>query len=85
MFAVNIMRPGPWSNPFRIGPDGTRAYVSSEHGGSVAVVDVAKNEVVQTIMLPPASLPMGLPSLNAPADLVCAVAARPRRGHRRGH
>ena len=33
-----------------------------------------------------ASLPMGLPSLNAPADLVCAVAAhRPGRGHRRGH
>jgi quinoprotein dehydrogenase-associated probable ABC transporter substrate-binding protein len=40
--------------------DGTRAYVSSEHGGSVAVVDVAANAVVQTITLPPASLPMGL-------------------------
>ena len=40
--------------------DGARAYVSSEHGGSVAVVDVAAGKVVQTIMLPPASLPMGL-------------------------
>jgi quinoprotein dehydrogenase-associated probable ABC transporter substrate-binding protein len=40
--------------------DGSRAYVSSEHGGSVAVVDVASSEVVQTIMLPPGSLPMGL-------------------------
>lgn len=40
--------------------DGSRAYVSSEHGGSVAVVDVASQRVVETIMLPPGSLPMGL-------------------------
>lgn len=32
-----------------------------------------------------ASLPMGLPSLNAPADLVCAVAAHGGRGHGHGH
>jgi len=40
--------------------DGARAYVSSEHGGTVAVVDVATSAVVQTITLPPGSLPMGL-------------------------
>ncbi|HEX6995259.1 MAG TPA: quinoprotein dehydrogenase-associated putative ABC transporter substrate-binding protein [Gammaproteobacteria bacterium] len=40
--------------------DGTRAYVSNEHGGSVAVVDVASQRVLETIMLPPGSLPMGL-------------------------
>jgi quinoprotein dehydrogenase-associated probable ABC transporter substrate-binding protein len=40
--------------------DGSRAYVSAEHGGSVAVVDVASSAVVQTITLPPGSLPMGL-------------------------
>jgi len=40
--------------------DGSRAYVSSEHGGSVAVVDVATSKVLETIVLPPASLPMGL-------------------------
>jgi quinoprotein dehydrogenase-associated probable ABC transporter substrate-binding protein/PQQ-dependent catabolism-associated beta-propeller protein len=40
--------------------DGSRAYVSAEHGGSVAAVDVATNKVLQTIALPPASLPMGL-------------------------
>jgi quinoprotein dehydrogenase-associated probable ABC transporter substrate-binding protein len=40
--------------------DGSRSYVSSEHGGSVAIVDVAASTVVQTIMLPPGSLPMGL-------------------------
>ena len=40
--------------------DGSRAYVSSEHGGSVAVVDVAANEVLETIALPAGSLPMGL-------------------------
>ena len=40
--------------------DGARAYVSSEHGGSVAVVDAASSAVVQTIALPPGSLPMGL-------------------------
>jgi len=34
--------------------------VSSEHGGTVAVVDVATSAVVQTITLPPGSLPMGL-------------------------
>ena len=40
--------------------DGSRAYVSAEHGGSVAVVDVAANRVLETISLPPGSLPMGL-------------------------
>ncbi|HEX7082440.1 MAG TPA: glutaminyl-peptide cyclotransferase [Gammaproteobacteria bacterium] len=40
--------------------DGTRAYVSSEHGSSVAVVDVATSRVLETIALPPGSLPMGL-------------------------
>jgi YVTN family beta-propeller protein len=40
--------------------DGSRAYVSSEHGGSVAVVDVATSKVLRTIALPPGSLPMGL-------------------------
>ena len=40
--------------------DGSRAYVSSEHGGSVAVVDVATSEVLETIPLPAGSLPMGL-------------------------
>jgi YVTN family beta-propeller protein len=40
--------------------DGSRAYISAEHGGSVAVVDVATSTVQNTIMLPPASLPMGL-------------------------
>ena len=40
--------------------DGSRAYVSSEHGGSVAVVDVAASEVLETIALPAGSLPMGL-------------------------
>ena len=34
--------------------------MSSEHGGSVAVVDAASSAVVQTIALPPGSLPMGL-------------------------
>jgi len=40
--------------------DGSRAYVSAEHGGSVAVIDVAAQRVLETIMLPPGSLPMGL-------------------------
>ena len=40
--------------------DGSRAYVSAEHGGSVAIVDVANRSVLETIMLPPGSLPMGL-------------------------
>ena len=31
------------------------------------------------------ALPMGLPSLNAPAALACAVAAHEGRGHRHGH
>lgn len=28
---VDIMRPGPWGNPFRIGYDGTRAEVVAKH------------------------------------------------------
>src|SRR5262249_19007150 len=33
-------------------PDGSRAYVSSERGGTVSVVDAQKHEVVATIRLP---------------------------------
>jgi quinoprotein dehydrogenase-associated probable ABC transporter substrate-binding protein len=40
--------------------DGTRAYVSAEHDSSVSVVNVATSSVLETIRLPPGSLPMGL-------------------------
>src|SRR5690606_33883486 len=40
--------------------DGKRAYVSAEHGGEIAVIDVEQNQCVEKIQLPMGALPMGL-------------------------
>src|SRR5690606_24871224 len=41
-------------------PDGRRAYVTAEIGGSIAAVDVAKHEVVATRALPAPAKPVGI-------------------------
>jgi len=41
-------------------PDGKRAYVTAEVGGTVAVVDAVHHQVLRTIKLPPRSKPVGV-------------------------